>query len=215
LLATAARIEVRATAHGLPPRDPQMLHKAAAGLPQRTPAWRAWALQFAAEMDSMQAPSPAWTAALTAWEKTSEPQPTCYARLRAAEAAIIDHNYEQARQWLTAAADDAATLGAAPLSREAGLLATSARLNLRGPSDPASHTPSAATRLGLTQRETEVLLLLAEGLPNKAIAEKLVITEKTASVHVSRILTKLQANNRTHAVITARRQGLLASPTAT
>jgi len=61
----------------------------------------------------------------------------------------------------------------------------------------------------LTAREQEVLALLAQGLPNKEIAERLVITERTAKFHVSAIMSKLGATNRTEAVALARQQGLL------
>ncbi|MEZ4736389.1 MAG: response regulator transcription factor [Caldilineaceae bacterium] len=61
----------------------------------------------------------------------------------------------------------------------------------------------------LTAREQEVLALLAQGLPNKEIAERLVITERTAKFHVSAILSKLGATNRTEAVALARQQNLL------
>ena len=55
----------------------------------------------------------------------------------------------------------------------------------------------------LTERETEVLNLLAKGMTNKEIADTLVITERTVKFHVSAILTKLGASNRTEAVTLA------------
>lgn len=61
---------------------------------------------------------------------------------------------------------------------------------------------------GLTQRETEVLQLIATGLSNRAIADRLVISEKTVKVHVSNILGKLNLSDRTQAAIYAIRQGL-------
>lgn len=61
----------------------------------------------------------------------------------------------------------------------------------------------------LTAREREVLTLIAQGLPNKEIAERLVITERTVKFHVSAIMGKLGATNRTEAVALARQQGLL------
>ena len=60
----------------------------------------------------------------------------------------------------------------------------------------------------LTSRETEVLRLLAEGATNARIAERLFISPKTASVHVSNILAKLDVPNRATAGARARRLGL-------
>jgi two-component system nitrate/nitrite response regulator NarL len=61
----------------------------------------------------------------------------------------------------------------------------------------------------LTPREQEVLLLLAEGLPNKTIADRLHISEHTVKFHVNAILSKLGAQSRTEAVVRATRLGLL------
>jgi len=61
----------------------------------------------------------------------------------------------------------------------------------------------------LSEREREVLLLLAQGASNKDMAEKLFITEGTVKNHVSNILAKLQAENRTQAADIARKQGLV------
>ena len=61
----------------------------------------------------------------------------------------------------------------------------------------------------LTAREVQVLELLAEGLPNKAIAERLRISDQTVKFHVSSIAGKLGAANRTDAVRRAVRRGLI------
>lgn len=61
----------------------------------------------------------------------------------------------------------------------------------------------------LTARELEVLRLLAEGRPNREIAAALVISERTVKFHVSSILRKLHAANRTEAVAVAAQQGLV------
>ena len=63
---------------------------------------------------------------------------------------------------------------------------------------------------GLTARETEVLRLLGEGLSNRDIAGRLVISENTAANHVRRILAKTGSENRTQAAMYAAAQGLLA-----
>jgi DNA-binding NarL/FixJ family response regulator len=62
----------------------------------------------------------------------------------------------------------------------------------------------------LTERELEVLQLVAQGLPNKEIAARLVISERTAKFHVSAIMAKLGASNRTEAVSLAAQRGLVA-----
>jgi DNA-binding NarL/FixJ family response regulator len=61
----------------------------------------------------------------------------------------------------------------------------------------------------LTEREIEVLALLAQGMPNKEIAIRLTISERTAKFHVSSIMGKLGATNRTEAVSLAAQKGLI------
>jgi DNA-binding NarL/FixJ family response regulator len=61
----------------------------------------------------------------------------------------------------------------------------------------------------LTERELEVLHLLARGMPNKEIAHALVISERTAKFHVSSIMGKLGATNRTEAVSLAAQKGII------
>jgi DNA-binding CsgD family transcriptional regulator len=62
---------------------------------------------------------------------------------------------------------------------------------------------------GLTQREIEVLRLLARGLSNKEIAQRLVISPKTVGNHVEHIYTKIDATNRAGASLFAIQRGLL------
>jgi DNA-binding NarL/FixJ family response regulator len=82
-------------------------------------------------------------------------------------------------------------------------------------SDPESARPSAsedgllAGFEPLTPRELEVLRLIAEGLPNKAVASRLGIRESTVKDHVNALLGKLGAQSRTEAVTIALRQGLI------
>jgi DNA-binding NarL/FixJ family response regulator len=88
------------------------------------------------------------------------------------------------------------------------LLAERARLDLRSPDAEATKEKEGVeTILGLTPREAEVLGLLARGYTNREIAATLVISVKTASVHVSHILSKLGAPNRLEAPAIAHRLG--------
>jgi DNA-binding NarL/FixJ family response regulator len=61
----------------------------------------------------------------------------------------------------------------------------------------------------LTERETEVLRLIAKGLSNKDIAHQLVVSEKTVKTHVSNVLAKLHLPSRTQAALYALREGLV------
>jgi DNA-binding NarL/FixJ family response regulator len=75
---------------------------------------------------------------------------------------------------------------------------------------PAGRAAPAATAQGapLTDREEQVLALIEQGLSNKQIGERLYISAKTASVHVSSILRKVGASSRTEAVYRASRPTL-------
>ncbi len=76
------------------------------------------------------------------------------------------------------------------------------------PTTPASEAPLAPAET-LTDRERQVLTLLAEGLSNKEIATHLQISEHTAKFHVNSILQKLSAQKRVEAVVRAARLGLI------
>ena len=65
-------------------------------------------------------------------------------------------------------------------------------------------SPPAPASPGLTEREAQVLSLMAEGRDNREIAAELQVSIKTVANHVSRILTKLQARDRVDAVLRAR-----------
>ena len=65
----------------------------------------------------------------------------------------------------------------------------------------------------LTQRELQVLQLAADGLSNKSIAQKLVLSEKTVKNHIANIFSKLEVNDRTQAILHALRKGLITIPT--
>jgi DNA-binding NarL/FixJ family response regulator len=73
----------------------------------------------------------------------------------------------------------------------------------------AAIDPDGAIAEPLTRREIQVLELLAEGLPNKAVAHRLGISDQTVKFHVASIMGKLGASNRTEAVRRALRRGLI------
>jgi DNA-binding NarL/FixJ family response regulator len=74
--------------------------------------------------------------------------------------------------------------------------------------------PKPETVQALTDREREVLVLVAQGLSNRQVADSLVISERTARTHVSNILGKLGVASRTQAALWAIREGIAPAPTA-
>lgn len=145
---------------------------------------------------------------------------TARARWRLAEALAETGDRGLARQeWLLAvqAADE---LHAAPLRAALTDLGRRARLVTAMPhgddggqaGEPGrtdwARMPARGPLAGLTERELEVLTLLAAGHSNREIGAELFISPKTASVHVSNILAKLRAASRTEAAAIAHRQGL-------
>jgi DNA-binding NarL/FixJ family response regulator len=79
---------------------------------------------------------------------------------------------------------------------------------------PDPHRPPPEALSSLTEREREVLVLVARGLSNTEIAEELVISPATAKTHVSRVMMKLAARDRAQLVVTAYEAGLV-SPRGT
>ena len=88
---------------------------------------------------------------------------------------------------------------------ESSLHPSVARMVLQELSDPSSQGPSTEV---LTEREIEVLRLVAQGLSNREISDRLTISEATVRTHVSNILSKLDLCSRTQAALYALRQGL-------
>jgi DNA-binding NarL/FixJ family response regulator len=98
---------------------------------------------------------------------------------------------------------------------DAGAVADAIRAAARGeaPLDPRAARTMLDARsapdplAGLSEREREVLALLAEGLPNKLIARRLQISEKTVKSHLTRIFRELDVTDRTQAALWAERHG--------
>ncbi len=133
---------------------------------------------------------------------------TARARWRLAEVLAEAGDRTAAREELRLAARVAGELRAAPLQAALADLGRRARIGVPSAAeadvDPGASGPLAS----LTSRELDVLRLLAAGHSNKEIGTELFISPKTASVHVSNILAKLNAASRTEAAAIAHRDGL-------
>ncbi len=173
-----------------------------------TPTAAAWQAVAEAEHDRARAhPNPrSWEEAAAAWEALQRPPIVAYCRWRQAEA-LVAAGAPTADAALPARAAHAIAqrLGARPLQDEIERLAQRARLDLAPPRHPTDQGSGLGELLGLTPREAEVLGLVARGYTNRQIAAALVISVNTASVHVSHILGKLDAQNRIEAAAIAHR----------
>ena len=152
-----------------------------------------------------------WADAAAAWDALGRPYPAAVARWRQAEALVAIGDRDGAVVPATAAITEAERMGAAWLAGELESLAARARLRLgdgeaRGDDD--SDEAGEEDPFGLTPRERQVLALVAAGATNREIGKQLFMAEKTASVHVSRILAKLDVRSRTEAAGVAHRLGL-------
>jgi DNA-binding NarL/FixJ family response regulator len=181
-------------------------------LAQDTPHTRAYAALFRAETaDSRGDTVNAWSDAVGATRLAADPYLTAHALHRRAEAAIAAGDRSSAVTDLRESAQLSRRLGAEPLVTAADRLARRARLDLEvagtGAEDPRAEDDILG-RLGLTQRERDVLAHIAAGSPNAQIARELFISPKTVSVHVSNILAKLQVRSRVEAAALAHRSGL-------
>ena len=113
-----------------------------------------------------------------------------------------------ARAWLTEDASEDA-LAAAVSAVAAGLTVYAPELAPEPTTSPVLGGALDGEVAPITDREQDVLELLAAGLPNKGIALQLGISEHTVKFHVGSLLSKLEAQSRTEAVTIAARQGLL------
>jgi DNA-binding NarL/FixJ family response regulator len=144
-----------------------------------------------------------------ALEPLERPYDLARVRLRLAEALLTgaaDDERARATELLRLARAAADHLGARPLADAVALLAQRARITLEHAPERSRTAPAdPAAALGLTSRECDVLRLVAAGRSNRQIAEELFISPKTASVHVSNILAKLDVSGRGEAAALAHR----------
>jgi DNA-binding CsgD family transcriptional regulator/tetratricopeptide (TPR) repeat protein len=147
-----------------------------------------------------------WSLAARAFAAIPMAYPRAYALWREAEAILASSRARvAASRPLHEAHTIAGELGAEPLAGAIEALASRARIDIGRVGPPSA--PHGLESFGLTAREREVLELVAAGRTNRQIASALFITEKTASVHVSNILGKLDAKGRTEAASIAHRFG--------
>ncbi len=177
------------------------------------PVERAWCAIAAAELTRARGrhDPAAWLKASTAWESIERPYPAAIARWRAAEEHVAAGDRAAAAQAAATSLETARRLGSRWLVAELTGLAERARLDLDqgvAAQRPALPEDEEEDPFGLTARERQVLALIAEGATNRQIGAALFMAEKTASVHVSRILSKLGVHSRTEAAAVAHRQQL-------
>jgi DNA-binding CsgD family transcriptional regulator/tetratricopeptide (TPR) repeat protein len=182
------------------------------------PVESAWRAVGAAELARARGKndSKPWMAAAREWDAIARPFQRAMALWRATEAQIDAGDRVAAAETAQTALAVARGLGAKWLVDEVTTLGQRARLDIgeavsetagtRSNGDGAgAGSGSAEDPFGLTSRERQVLALLAEGATNRQIGAALFMAEKTASVHVSRILSKLGVRSRTQAAAVAHR----------
>lgn len=142
----------------------------------------------------------AWQAAATAWDHCGDRYWAAVCKFRTADAILRSKGDRSVAARIAAEALAVArSLGAVPLAADLEVLNRRGRLTAGSiPEDPLH-------RLGLTQREAEVLDFLVEGRTNRRIGEAMFISEKTVSVHVTNLLRKLGVGSRTEAAEMSRR----------
>jgi DNA-binding CsgD family transcriptional regulator/tetratricopeptide (TPR) repeat protein len=177
----------------------------------------AWSLVARAERERAagRADPSAYGGAADTWTELGRPYPAAVMRFRQSEAFVEAGERGLALSVAREAHATAVRLGAAWLRGEIEGLAARGRLRLtEAAGAEESRNGDVEVEVddpfGLTRRERQVLELVARGATNREIGEELFMAEKTASVHVSRILAKLGVRSRTEAAGLAHRLGLAA-----
>jgi DNA-binding CsgD family transcriptional regulator/tetratricopeptide (TPR) repeat protein len=149
-----------------------------------------------------------WTGAAAANAELHRPFFHAYCMLRLARVQLRGQARSAASRTLTDSLRTARSLDARPLAAEIATLSSVSGLRLDVEPESAAAGPARSPSDGLTPRERQVLALLTTGATNRVIGRTLFISERTASVHVSNILGKLGAANRTEAARLALRYDL-------
>jgi ATP/maltotriose-dependent transcriptional regulator MalT len=206
----AAAREAEARAKALAARLAGLLEPAAwrGSPPPESLVWRQ-ACEAEARRAAGEARASNWAAVAQSWADLGRPLEEAYARLREAECLVLDGERKAAEAALSMGLRITGECRAAWLREELESLARRGRLSLPEELAPDGATATDAVEsLGLTDRELEVLELVATGLTNRQIGERLFMAERTAGVHVSRILTKLGVSSRVEAATAAQRLGI-------
>jgi DNA-binding CsgD family transcriptional regulator len=182
---------------------------------------RAEVARWRAEADSDD-----WHVAVDACRAANDPHLLPYALVRQGEALLREEARDEASAALSQAAGIATRIGAQPVAEAATSLGRRGRLvvdvDLGGVADPEGSRAASGNgatglepgvpsgeELGLTEREVDVLRLVADGRSNSQVGAALYISPKTVSVHVSNILAKLGVSSHGEAAAVAHRSGLL------
>jgi DNA-binding CsgD family transcriptional regulator len=179
-------------------------HRFLAAISAERATWNAERSRVAGPSDAE-----AWKVAAERWDALDYRHRAGYARWRQAEALLARAHGSRATvaTVLSAAADLAEQH--VPLTRAIEDLARRARIDLSALAEPIPREPAPERAFGLTERELDVLRLLAEGKTNTEIAAAFFISPRTVGVHVSSLLRKLDATTRVQAATVAGRAGLL------
>jgi DNA-binding CsgD family transcriptional regulator len=179
-------------------------HRSAAAITALAAGWQALAEAEYGRCRGRSLPA-RWKAAAEVWDKLQHPYRSAYCRWREAEALVAARaSRGSASAPARRAYEVCIRLGAEAMRRELELLSERARLDIVGV-QPQQARSEYGESLGLTPRECEVIQLLGRGYTNREIADELTISIKTASVHVTHILRKLNAANRIEAASIAHR----------
>jgi len=147
-----------------------------------------------------------WREATDKCHAAGFPWEEAVSRVRCAEAMLADGSPRSAvTDLLRLAHATAVELGARPLQQQIESLARMTRITLRQPTPIAGKPRLPAVLASLTAREQQILTFLVAGRSNREIAEELVISDKTVSVHVTNILRKTGTSTRVEAATLAER----------
>ena len=191
------------------------VRSAADRLPSHGDYWAASLRQAHADLARSEGKDNAgtWGEVVDAWRSVGQVPRLGWALLRHAAAQAQTGDRDGANAALSEAWDVATRLGATPLRDGVIDLARRTHTKLDATmADPAPAPSTSGILSRLTSREREVLRHVALGESNDEIAAALFISPKTASVHVSRILTKLAVHSRAKATAIAYEEGLMATP---